>query len=187
MIGPLDIHMPSHGLAFRFLEDCAARLFPCVRSMLYVGHRSDTSPWWRTEFHGLIGGPALAVIDIQAANLDSASGFASKLIHGDIRTCAAARGFDLVFWDEGPEHVPRDEALATCAELMGHGQVLISCPWGHQPQGSGPNDPEFHHWAPSPADFESIGMIARCFGTPFDGNGHGHGNVIAWSLPLPGA
>ncbi len=172
--------MPTRGDAFSFLIDDGHVLFGVVRSMLYVGHRADTHPWWRTGFRDALGSPRLGVIDIQAANLSSADGLVTDMVLGDIRTYDTS-GFDLVFWDEGPEHVPRDEALSTCARLMASSRVLISCPWGHQPQGSGPDDPEFHHWAPMPADFESIGMSARTFGQMFDGHGLGHGNLLAWS------
>jgi hypothetical protein len=173
--------MPSLGTAFQFLEaEWAARAHP-IRSMLYVGHRGDTSPWWRTAFRAALGDPDLAVIDIQRGNLDTAAPFTQDLIHADIRRCAEARRFDLVFWDEGPEHVPRDEALETLAGLMPWTSVLISCPWGHQPQGTGPADPEFHHWGPEPEDFAVIGMDSRCFGTRFHEGGLGHGNLIAWS------
>ncbi len=173
--------MPTIGLAFTFLESEWAALAGPVRSMLYVGHRSDTSPWWRTTFRDALGGPELAVIDIVPANLESAAAYVSRLIHGDIRSSGEARGFDLVFWDEGPEHVPREDALLTLSELSAGGRVLISCPWGLQPQGSGPTDPEFHHWGPEPEDFSGIGWASRCFGTRFHDGGQGHGNLIAWS------
>ena len=40
-------------------------------------------------------------------------------------------GYGLVFWDEGPEHLPRDESLELLARLATtNGHVLISCPWG---------------------------------------------------------
>lgn len=172
--------MPTVGPAFQFLEQHGANMFGLTESMLYVGHRSDTHPWWRTEFARAIGSPRLAVLDILQTNLDTASGFASELIHGDIRT-AQVSGYSLVFWDEGPEHVARDEALDTLRTLaIYNDHVLVSCPWGHQPQGSGPDDPEFHHWAPQPADFESIGFQTAAFGTMFDGRGGGHGNLLAW-------
>jgi hypothetical protein len=169
------------GPAFTFLETEGRPLFGPIDSMLYVGHRGDTSPWWRTTFRDVLGGPELAVIDIQAGNLQTAAPFVSRLIHGDIRACADARRFDLIFWDEGPEHVPREDALLTLSGLAPFCRVLISCPWGYQPQGSGPTDPEFHHWGPEPEDFAAIGMSSRCFGVRFHDGGQGHGNLIAWS------
>lgn len=172
--------MPNHGEAFRFLEANAERMFGHVPSMLYVGHRGDTHPWWRTTFRDLIGAPDLAVIDIVKGNLDTAAEFTNNLVCGDIRG-NYARGFGLVFWDEGPEHVPREDALETLARLAEHNShVLVSCPWGYMPQGSGPSDPEFHHWGPQPADFRGIGFMAEVFGVEFNGLGQGHGNLIAW-------
>jgi len=179
--------MPTLGPAFDFLEREWAPARAPVRSMLYVGHRGDTSPWWRTAFRDALGGPGLAVIDVQPGSLETARGHADRLILGDVRACPEAGSFGLVFWDEGPEHVPRDEALALLAGLAGRTSVLISCPWGHQPQGTGPDDPEFHHWAPEPEDFASIGMSARCFGARFDGRGGGHGSIVAWSDRRPAA
>lgn len=146
--------------------------------MLYVGHRGDTHPWWHQTFAPLIGISRIAVIDIDKGNLHTAAHVTNELYHGDIRQSDAPRGFGIVFWDEGPEHLPREISLEMCkllAERNDH--VLISCPWGYQPQGSNPNDPEFHHWGPEAADFESIGWNVRLFGTKFP---EGHGNLIAW-------
>lgn len=157
--------------------------------MLYVGHRGDTHPWWRTSFASRLGSPSLSVIDILPGNLsttDSIPEVTGRLL-GDLRVPESAPpGFGLVFWDEGPEHVSRPDAL-TCLEMLmdRHGWVLVSCPWGYQPQGSGPEDVEFHHWGPEVSDFESIGMEGRAFGDRFDGQGHGHGNVIAWGRRNP--
>ncbi len=177
--------MPTHGEAFTWLEQNAVSMFgPSIGSILYVGHRGDTHPWWRTTFADLIGRPALDVVDIVPGNLPTdlvAEGLLRTCFHGDIRTCEA-RDYGLVFWDEGPEHVSREDALSICTKLArDNGHVLISCPWGLQLQGSGPDDPEFHHWGPMPADFESIGFRAATFGTMFGGTqGQGHGNLIAW-------
>lgn len=172
--------MPSTDLAFNFLTEHGREMFGIAGSMLYVGHRSDTHPWWRTTFRDVIGGPRLDVIDIVKANLDSANEFASGMFHGDIRSFDAS-GYGLFFWDEGPEHLPREEALELLHRVSQcNDHVLISCPWGYMPQGNGPGDPEFHHWGPQIADFESIGFQARVFGTEFDGHGNGHGNLIAW-------
>lgn len=146
--------------------------------MLYVGHRGDTHPWWHQTFAPLIGASRLAVIDIDRGNLMTAAHVTNELYHGDIRQNDAPRDFGLVFWDEGPEHLPREVSLEVCRWLAERNQrVLISCPWGYQPQGTGPNDPEFHHWGPLPEDFQSIGWQTRTFGTIFP---EGHGNLIAW-------
>lgn len=172
--------MPTRGDAFLFLEREWAPAHGPAGSLLYVGHRSDTSPWWSREFAAALGGPELAVLDIVPAQLQSAGGVTEHLFHGDVRSPGSdPRRFDLVFWDEGPEHVPMEDAL-TCIEMLRsrHGSVLISCPWGMQSQGSGPDDPEFHHWGPLPDDFVGIGMQARAFGRQFP---DGHGNVIAWT------
>lgn len=176
--------MPTVGTAFQFLEREWAPARAPVGSVLYVGHRSDTRPWWAQELRSALGGPSLAVIDVVPACADSAGVHTADLLVGDVRDPAALRGrrFGLVFWDEGPEHVPREDALACLVRLMAeHRRVLVSCPWGFQPQGRDPSDPEFHHWGPEPADLESIGMETRCFGTRFSGGGVGHGNLLAWS------
>ena len=182
--------MPTTGGAFEYLAgDWAAefRRRSPVRngpwpSMLYVGHRSDTHPWWWQTFAPACGIKRLAVVDIVKANAESARHITDEIYACDVRDLSLPQPFDLVFWDEGPEHMAREDALRMIPALAGlHGQVLISCPWGYQPQGAGPNDPEFHHWGPQPADFQSIGMTVRTFGTEFDGLGHGHGNLIAWT------
>lgn len=172
--------MPTVAAAFDFLEREWAPARAPLDSLLYVGHRSDTSPWWARAFRAALGNPDLTVIDVVPANLDSAAVHGARLVHADVRAALDRHG--LVFWDEGPEHLPREESLACLSALMAaHGSVLVSCPWGLQPQGFGPSDPEFHHWGPEPADFTGIGMECRVFGTRFDGAGLGHGNLLAWS------
>lgn len=172
--------MPTRGDAFLFLQGEWAVTHGPVSSLLYVGHRSDTRPWWAEEFSRALGGPTLAVLDLSPENLQSASGITPRLYTGDVRDPAVvSERFGLVFWDEGPEHVPMSDALAGISMLASrHDRVLVSCPWGYQAQGSGPTDLEFHHWGPMPEDLESIGMETRCFGSVFPS---GHGNLIAWT------
>jgi hypothetical protein len=146
--------------------------------MLYVGHRRDTHPWWYQTFAPAIGASRIAVIDVDRNNLLTARHVTSELYHGDIRQSDVPHGFGLVFWDEGPEHLPREESLELCRYLARrNARVLISCPWGFQEQGEDRNDPEFHHWGPVPEDFASIGWQTRTFGVKFP---DGHGNLIAW-------
>lgn len=174
--------MPTLNESFDWLRDEGPRLFGPVSSMLYVGHRRDTHPWWHRTFAPALGVARIAVLDIVHDNLITAAGITTELYHGDVRDESLVPRFDLVLWDEGPEHMPRQEALDVLTALMRrHRSVLISCPWGYQPQGTGPDDFEFHHWGPQPSDFEAIGMTARVFGTEFDGRGKGHGNLIAWA------
>ncbi len=174
--------MPTRGEAMTFLEQSAPLLFGPVGSMLYIGHRHDTHPWWRTGFAKALKSPLISINDIDAENLRGSRDVVPECVgfhHGDIRIPGAVPdGFGLVFWDEGPEHVPQKEALETILMLKSrHDQVLISCPWGYQKQGTDPRDPEFHHWAPMPEHFEEIGMTARVFGEMFPA---GHGNLVAW-------
>jgi hypothetical protein len=118
------------------------------------------------------------VIDIDRGNLMTAEHVTKELYHGDIRQSDCPHGFGLVFWDEGPEHLPRDQSLEVCKWLAERNtRVLISCPWGFHKQGDNPRDPEFHHWGPLPEDFQAIGWQARPFGVIFP---EGHGNLIAW-------
>lgn len=173
--------MPNHGDAFDFLTREGPSIFGTVGSMLYVGHRHDTHPWWHRTFAPLVGATRLAVVDIDPHNLGTARHITDELYLGDIRSPQLPTGFGLVFWDEGPEHMAKEESLALCQLLAGRNRrVLVSCPWGFQPQGTDPSDPEFHHWGPMPEDFDTIGWTARTFGVMFDGRA-GHGNLIAWS------
>lgn len=152
--------------------------------MLYVGHRSDTAGWWHERFAPTVGASRLAVIDIDRTNLHSAQHITGELYLGDIRQSDRPRGFGLVFWDEGPEHLPKEQAIEMCRLLaQENDHVLISCPWGFQKQGSDPKDVEFHHWGPEMEDFQGLGWQVRTFGEKFkfDGGGSsGHGNLIAW-------
>lgn len=174
--------MPTTQDAFDFLSHRGRDVLGECHSLLYVGHRHDTHPWWHETFARHLGVSRIAVIDIVPTNLSSAQSITNELYLGDIRQSDAPKGFDLVFWDEGPEHMSKADSLATCEHLNKmNGRVLVSCPWGYQPQGSGPEDVEFHHWGPTPEDFHAIGWTVRTFGTMFNGRGAGHGNLIAWS------
>lgn len=161
-------------------------MFGSVGSMLYVGHRSDTSGWWHQTFAPVIGATRLAVIDIDRTNLESAQHITNELYHGDVRQSDCPAGFGIVFWDEGPEHLPRDVSLELCKHLASvNRHVLVSGPWGFQLQGTDPRHPEFHHWGPEIEDFRGIGWSVRTFGTRFvtdpdGGASSGHGNLIAW-------
>jgi hypothetical protein len=173
--------MPTVQSAFDYLTERGSEIFGQCESMLYVGHRSDTHPWWHQVFAKKLGVTRIAVIDIDKSNLESAGHITKELYRGDIRQDDAPRDFDIVFWDEGPEHLPKEVSLEVCKHLSEiHRRVLISCPWGYQPQGSGPNDIEFHHWGPMPEDFQAIGWVAHTFGKMFN-TVDGHGNLIAWS------
>jgi hypothetical protein len=177
--------VPTVGAAFNFLDAEGPAIFgTSVGSMLYVGHRSDTSPWWHSKFARAIGVTRLAVIDIDVDNMNSARHITGELYHGDIRQTDAPSGFGIVFWDEGPEHLPKDVSLEICHMLAERNRhVLISCPWGLQRQGS-PDSYEFHHWGPEIEDFQGLGWQVRVFGERFvpinDSQSSGHGNLIAW-------
>lgn len=172
--------MPTVAGAFIFLETAGPGIFGNVGSMLYVGHRKDTSQWWWRTFAPAIGAERLAVIDIVKENLLTAGSITGELYLGDIRQEDSPRDFGLVFWDEGPEHMPREDALRTITWLAERNRrVLVSCPWGFQPQGKDRDDPEFHHWGPTAEDMVGIGMTVRTFGERFE-NGFGHGNLLAW-------
>ena len=179
--------MPTLGPAFEFLLEEGPKLFSGCESLLYIGHRRDTDVWWHQSFAKALGIRRIAVVDINHGNLMTAAHVTAELYHGDLRRHDIPY-FDIAFWDEGPEHLPREESLAACQFLMRrHGNLIVSCPWGFQVQGSDPGDHEFHHWGPMPRDFESIGMTTRTFGTMFEkreGRSTGHGNLIGWgSLP----
>ncbi len=177
--------MPTLNETMKFCEDLAPT-FGRVETMLYVGHRYDTNPWWRTTFRTALGNPSLDVLDVQRENLDTAGGIDGlrNLILDDVRNVPEyLTPYDLVFWDGGPEHLPRQEALDLLKAISSkHRHVLIGCPWGYQLQGKGPTDWEFHHWGPMPEDFINIGpgWQAVTHGVMFDGQGNGHGDVHAW-------
>ena len=98
--------MPTLRESFDFLLVGGPVLFPDTRSMLYVGHRSDTDPWWWRTFAPALGIERIAVLDIDEMNLRTASHITDELYLGDLRDIDLPR-FDLIFWDEGPEHLPR--------------------------------------------------------------------------------
>jgi hypothetical protein len=175
--------MPTVQGAFDYLQEHGHEHFGNVGSMVYVGHRHDTHPWWRTRFAAALGNPLISIVDIQQCNLDSSKPVVLQCVDfilGDICDPNTLQpGYGLVFWDEGPEHVAKKKSLETIKMLIEKNMhVLISCPWGYQQQGTDSSDPEFHHWAPMPADFLDLSMKVLCFGEMFP---EGHGNLIAWT------
>jgi hypothetical protein len=173
--------MPSRGEAFDFLTREGPSLFgTSVGRLMYVGHRSDTHPWWHETFAPLVGADRISVLDIWQPNLASANHVTADLIHGDVLDPACVgRGPGLLFWDEGPEHVRRDQFIPWVRDMVDLGwSILVSCPWGYQAQGAdGSNLSEEHLWGPTPADLEEAGLECRAFGEMFP---EGHGNLIGW-------
>lgn len=176
--------MPSHGDAFSFLDQAAnAGMFGIeTQRLVYVGHRSDTSLWWWKTFAPMIGAQRIEVLDIFHPNLRSAEWITSHLIHANVLDLNFGPGPGLIFWDEGPEHVTRDECRTWIKRVQDETDwdILLSCPWGYQSQGpDGSNKSEEHLWGPMPEDFTDLGLEVRTFGQPFP---HGHGNLLAWSV-----
>lgn len=174
--------MPSRGDAFEFLTQEGPKLFGTnVGRLLYVGHRPDTHPWWHQTFSKVIGADRLAVLDISKENLSSANEVTGDLIHGDVLDPGCVgKGPGLIFWDEGPEHVRRDQFIPWVRDMIDlNWSILVSCPWGYQEQDWRPlgNPYEEHLWGPLPEDFAEAGLSCRAFGQPFP---EGHGNLIGW-------
>ena len=151
-----------------------------IGRMIYVGHRGDTSSWWHEKFAKAIGAEHLSVLDIYKPNLQTANHITADLIHGDVLDgSCVGQGPGLIFWDEGPEHVRRDQFVTWVRDMVDLGwSILVSCPWGYQAQGpDGENLSEEHLWGPMPEDLEEAGLSCRAFGQPFP---DGHGNLIGW-------
>lgn len=174
--------MPTRADAIEFLNRNAISIFgDDVGTLVYVGHRHDTHPWWHTMLAPLVRADKLIVVDIFEKNLASANHITKHLVLGDVldpKTIGAGSG--LVFWDEGPEHVTREQFMPWPRMMLDLGwSVLTSCPWGMQMQGAEDGNPhEEHHWGPMPEDMIEAGLEVKTFGSrPFPDD---HGNLIAW-------
>lgn len=164
--------MPHVWQAFEWLEN-NYQLFSEYKSLIYVGHRHDTKMWWIDKFcKTLLKIEKIALIEIFQPNFEDAvkklSSHKVTAFLGDVRLIDQfiQKGeYDIVFWDEGPEHVSLKEMRETTKKLKKISNCIIySVPWGHWPQsGEGGNATEEHQYDAEPKHFEKLGMDVITF------------------------
>lgn len=102
-------------------------------------------------------------------------------IQGDVRQVEAGMlphpHYDVAFWWHGPEHVAEAELPPTLARLEALSDlVVLSCPWGEQPQGMSDGNPhQAHLTALYPEDLRWLGYRVATVGPS--------GSLIAWKWP----
>jgi hypothetical protein len=163
-------------------------------SLLYVGIRHDTSPWWLKDLCPRLGITRVGVVEIFPKNLSDfeqqfwagkyGESFSDvELISGDVREIdklVNVGEYDIIFFDHGPEHLdPEDIDLVTRKlERIAGKLVLYSAPWGHWPQGEEDgNEHEVHRSNLIPDDFRRLGMNVETVNSEGVENG---GELIAW-------
>lgn len=168
-----------------------------VRSVLYIGWRRDTRPWWY-EFSKSVGATYISVLEAFGPNVEDLRREVQKgtydllVYHGDVRkfdevfktTDPDGHLFDMIFWDHGPEHVTFDELreVTSCLVKNAGKVVLYAAPWGSWPQGAdGGNDLEVHRIDLSPDNLDSLGMKVMSFGGPGQSNA---GELVAWKMKV---
>lgn len=192
--------MPHTGEAFHAIEKNFSSFKKLgINSMLYVGWRHDTRPWWYTDFAKSLNARYVSVLEAFGPNVadlkrEVDAGKYDVVVHqGDIRKFdelfpngREEKFFDLIFWDHGPEHVNLDELRQVTDVLAQHAGkiVLYAAPWGSWPQGAdGGNQLEIHQVDLMPEHLESLGMVVKSYGGPGQGN---VGELISWKLVVPG-
>lgn len=167
--------MPHVWQAFEWLEN-NFELFSEYKSMIYVGHRHDTKMWWIDKFcKSLLKIEKIAVLEIFQKNFENAiSRLATQnvlVILGDIKKFDEyfkKDEYDIVFWDEGPEHVEEEELKPIMQKIKDNCKCAIfSVPWGKWPQkAEGENDAEEHRYDAMPEHFTNLGMTVQTFNSP---------------------
>jgi len=149
-------------------------------SMLYVGWRSGSHPWWHRKFCPDLGVTRVGVIEIFQKNFDDLAKFVKdgllsevkeyELIHSDVKEIkkhVPKDRYDIVFWDHGPEHVSWEdlqEITKSIMEVTGR-LVLYCCPWGKWPQkATDGNADEEHKFDVLPEHFTQLGLNVVTFG-----------------------
>lgn len=191
--------MPHTAPSFSWLENQASGLchdsVEPFHSLLYVGWRKDTRPWWYeklcTEIWDL---QDICVLEIFQNNVDDLQKkieegvYDVKWLKGDVRKIDELEDpikkgeFDVIFWDHGPEHISFVDLKCITPKLLDYaGKMLIyCCPWGKWPQGSleGNND-EIHRCSLAPKQLEEMGFTVKYFGTS---GRAGQGELIAYKI-----
>lgn len=196
--------MPHVKAAFEWFDkniDLLKVLSKGSRSLLYIGIRHDTSPWWYLDLCKRLGIERVSVLEIFPKNLGDfevqcwsgkygSDGGTIGTILGNacqIGDYVSPGEFDIIFFDHGPEHLdPQDFVLAT-QELKEHaGKLLLySAPWGEWPQGEEDgNCHEVHRTVLTPELLTSVGMTSATVNQLGMG---GEGELIAWHVTSGGA
>lgn len=146
------------------------------KSLLYIGWRSDASPWWHDKFCKELGIEKIAVLEIFPPNFQNlerevAKGrYKVKPILGDARQLnqyVAPEEYDVIFWDHGPEHVTLSDLQKATPMLgaMAGRMLLYCCPWGEWSQGpEGSNLDEEHKNYVTPEQLIPMGLHVMTFG-----------------------
>jgi len=135
--------------------------------VLYVGcHPHRRSPKWLNEIKSR-GATAVDALEIFQPNVLAIreQGIFRTVYHGSIAS-GTPKKYGLIFWWQGPEHLPRYTALETLKSLAAqHIHVIAGSPHGVYEQGPEYGNPHEVHVAHFlPEDFLSIGYQAEAFG-----------------------
>lgn len=148
------------------------------KSVLYVGantHRQQILKDFRNHEYNI------DIVEPFAANVEYCKLIPGidNVYHSDIKSFAAPRLYDIVFWWHGPEHINRTEYEQTFShmEKMASKYVVLSCPWGINPQDAIDNNNfEIHRTHAYEHDFRVYGYTVDVIGKKDTWNS----NLIAW-------
>ena len=116
------------------LQSDFPQVFQC-KSLLYVG--ATPSKW--THFLDIfkLADWEPTVLEIDVVNVNDLKSMGIKTIHGDVRNIRSLCGdksFDVILWEDGPEHIYAGDFVSTIPQLITVAKrfVIMECPEGRR-------------------------------------------------------
>jgi len=153
-------------------------LFNTPGTVLYVGASVNRQEGLEELIQA---GHRVMILEVWEDNVRYLKERGYEVVQGDVRRLSfQERSFDYTVWWHGPEHVQKTELGETIRSLerLSRKLVVMSCPWGHNPQGAyGGNPFEQHLSTLTPSFFKKFGYDVALLGKE---NRPPHSSIIVW-------